>query len=259
MPGTTRPSATNRPRRQAMAGSAAQQPARPGSAPGRRVASGSAILLVAAALAAAPAGAGELRVTLTVPMPEVVDMTGIHKVLVTRFVIDQEIADFDLNREIVNGLRRELSRRTELDILDIEPPPLPEQPLRDLIANTGFWQRLASRYGADLVIAGRASFVVSDRSGFVQVDEISPVTGQRIRTSRFVDREAFTLDMNLFFLRGSTGALLYEDQLAADETYTGLFNDELSGVHTLFERLEDDIVGIIVPRPRTVQRILFTD
>jgi hypothetical protein len=242
VPGSTRPNANDRPRN-----------------PTVRSAAALALLLIAAALAGPPAGAGELRVTLTVPMPEVVDMTGISKVLVTRFVIDQEVPDFDLNREMVNGLRRELSTRTNLEILDIEPPPLPEQPLGDLIANTGFWQRLASRYGADMVIAGRAAFLVADRSGFVQVDEISPVTGQRVRRSRFVDREAFTLDMNLFFLRGSTGTLLYEDQFSADETYIGLMNDELSGVHTLFERLEDDIVGIIVPRPRTVQRILFTD
>ena len=240
MPGSTRPSATGRPRHRAAGRNAA-------------------VLLLAASLIGAPISAGEMRVTLTVPMPEVLDMTGIRKVLVTRFIIDQEVPDFDLNREIVNGLRRELSMRTKLEILDVEPPPLPEQPLRDLIANTGFWQRLASRYGADIVIAGRAAFLVTDRSGFVQVDEISPVTGQRVRRSRFIDREAFTLDMNLFFLRGSSGTLLYEDQFAADETYIGMFNDELTGVHTLFERLEDDIVGIIVPRPRTVQRILFTD
>lgn len=217
------------------------------------------VLLTALALGLSPLGAGTMRVTLTVPMPEALDMKGIKKVLVTRFVIDQEVPELDLNRELVNGIRRELSRRTNLEILDIEPPPLPEQPLPDLIANTGFWQRLASRYGADMVIAGRAAFLISDRSGFVQVDEISPVTGQRVRRSRFVDREAFTLDMNLFFLRGTSGALMYEDQFSADETYVGVFNDELTGVNTLFERLEDDIVGIIVPRPRTVQRILFTD
>lgn len=246
MPSSTRPIATGRPRHPAAVRSTA------GLAPY------AALLLIAAALVG-PVRAGVLHVTLTVPTPEVLDMSGIHKILVTRFVIDQEVPDFDLNREMVNGLRRDLRRRTNLEILDVEPPPLPEQPLRDLIANTGFWQRLASRYGADMVIAGRAAFFVSDRSGFVQRDEISPVTGQRIRRTRFEDREAFTLDLNLFFLRGSTGALLYEDQFAADETYIGLANDELSGVHMLFERLEDDIVGIIVPRPRTVQRNLFTD
>jgi len=258
VPGSTRPGATTRPRRQAARSAAPRRP-RPRGAARWVPAARAAVALIAMALFAAPATAGELLVTLTVPMPEVIDMAGIQKILVTRFVIDQEVPDLDLNREVVNGLRRELKRRTNLEILDVEPPPLPEQPLGDLVANTGFWQRLASRYGADMVITGRAAFVVSDRSGFVQVDEISPITGQRIRTTRFVDREAFTLDMNLFFLRGSTGTLLYENQFAADETYTGLFNDELSGVHTLFERLEDDIVGIIVPRPRTVQRVLFTD
>ena len=246
MPSSGRPMAAARPRHPAAARNAA------GLAPY------AALLLIAAALAG-PVRAGVVRVTLTVPTAEVLDMSGIRKVLVTRFVIDQEVRDFDLNREMVNGLRRDLRRRTNLEILDVEPPPLPEQPLRDLISNTGFWQRLASRYGADMVIAGRAAFLVSDRSGFVQRDEISPITGQRVRRTRFEDREAFTLDLNLFFLRGSTGVLLYEDQFTADETYIGLANDELSGVHTLFERLEDDIVGIIVPRPRTVQRNLFTD
>ena len=210
-------------------------------------------------VAGRPISGGVFRVTLTVPTPELIDMTGIRKVLITRLIIDQDVPQFDMNRELISMLRRELKSKTVLDILDVEPPPLPEQPLHDLLANTGFWQRLASRYDADLVISGKAGFTVSDRSGFVQVDEISRVTGQRVRRTRFVDREAFTLNLNLFFVRGATGTLLYEDHFAADETYLGLSNDELSGVHTLFERLEDDIVGIVVPRARTVQRNLFTD
>ncbi len=217
------------------------------------------LALAAGFCASSPAWSGVFRVSLTVPTPEMIDMRGIRRVLVTRFIVDHDVREFDMNRELVPMVRRGLRRETNLEILDIEPPPLPEQPIAELLANTGFWQRLASRYGADLVIAGRAGFVVSDRSGFVQVDEISPVTGQRIRRTRFVDRQAFTLDLSLFFIRGSTGSLLYEDHFTADETYDGTANDELTGVHTLYERLEDDIVGIIVPRARTVQRNLFTD
>ena len=46
------------------------------------------------------------------------------------------------------------------------------------------------------VLKGKAGFEVSDRSGYVQVDEISPLTGQRVRRTRFVDREGFN-DQNL--------------------------------------------------------------
>jgi len=34
------------------------------------------------------------------------------------------------------------------------------------------------------------------------MDEISPVTGQRVRRTRFVEREGFTLNLSLFFLEG---------------------------------------------------------
>ncbi len=110
MPSSTRPIATGRPRHPAAVRSTA------GLAPY------AALLLIAAALVG-PVRAGVLHVTLTVPTPEVLDMSGIHKILVTRFVIDQEVPDFDLNREMVNGLRRDLRRRTNLEILDVEPPP----------------------------------------------------------------------------------------------------------------------------------------
>ena len=242
---------------------AAAEPANRG---GRHVGAGRIVayrlgagLVLATLGAGGPVWSGVVRVTLNVPTRELIDMEGIRKVLVTRFIIDDDVPQFDMNRELISALRRGLRRGTSLEILDVEPPSLPEQPIADLLANTGFWRRLASRHDADLVIAGKAGFVVADRSGFIQVDEISPVTGQRVRRTRFIDREAFTLLLNLFFVRGSTGALLYEDHFAADETYTGLGNDELSGVHELFGRLEDDILGIVVPRSRTVQRNLFTD
>ena len=216
-------------------------------------------LLLAAGGGTGPALAKTMRVTIAVPMPSRLDMQGLRKILVTRFIVDKEVSEFDLNRESVALLRRELRKRTNLEILDVEPPPLPEQPLADLLANTGFWRKLAESHGADLVIAGKVSFEIADRSGYVQVDEISPVTGQRVRRTRFVDREGFNLALRLFFIRGSTGALLYEDQFTGENTLPGKGNDRLTGLFTIFEQFEDDVLGIVVPKTKTAQRNLFTD
>jgi len=207
----------------------------------------------------APAWAGTLRVAVPVPTPSRIDMQGLRKVLVTRLVVDKDLPEVDLNKEVVTLLRRELRKRTPLEVLDVEPPPLPEEPLPDLLANTGFWRRLAETNGADLVISGKVSFEISDRSGYTQQDEISPITGQRVRRTRFVDREAFNLSLNLFFIRGSTGQILYEDHFTAQNTVTGHGSDRLSALFTLFEQCEEDILGIVIARNRTVQRYLFTD
>jgi hypothetical protein len=199
------------------------------------------------------------RVTINAPMPARLDMTGIRKVLVTRFIVDKELPGVDLNKEVVAILRKDLRKKTNLDILDVEPPPLPEQPLKDLLANSGFWRRLAETNGADLILSGKVSFESADRSGYVTQDEISPVTGQRVRRTRFVDREGFTLTLNLFFLDGSTGRLLYEDQFTAENTLPGHGTDRLSALYTLFEQIEDDIVGIVVSKPRPAQRFIFSE
>lgn len=202
---------------------------------------------------------GQARVTISAPMPARLDMTGIRKLLVTRFIVDKEVSGVDLNKEIVSLMRKELHKRTNLDILDVEPPPLPEQPLSELLANSGFWRRLGETHGADLIIFGKVSYETFDRSGYVTMDEISPVTGQRVRRTRFVDREGFMLTPRLFFMDGATGRLLYEDQFSADNTVPGHGTDRLTALYALFEQFEDDVVSIVVPQPRPAQRVIFTE
>ena len=199
------------------------------------------------------------RVSLSVPMPARMSMDGLRTVLVTRFIIDRADAEVDINGELVPLLRRQLRRRSNLHVLDVAPPALPEQPIEQLLANTGFWRKLASKYDADLVIAGVVSFEVSDRSGFIQRDEISPLTGQRVRRTRFVDREGILLDQNMFFIRGSTGRLEYEDHMTGEDTIIGRGHDHLTTLFYMFEQFEDEILGIVVPSVKTVQRYLFTD
>lgn len=223
----------------------------------RRAAVVAVILLVAGA--PATIWAKTLRTTITVPVSSRLDLQGLRTILVTRLIVDKDLPDLDLNKEAVGLLRRELRKRTDLNVLDVEPPPLPEQPLPDLLANTGFWRKLAESHDADLVISGKVAFMVADRSGYVQIDEISPVTGQRVRRTRFVEREAFTLQLTLFFFRGSTGKLLYEDHFTGENTLNGAGNDRLASLFTVFEQIEDDVLGILVSTRKTAQRTLFTD
>jgi tetratricopeptide (TPR) repeat protein len=204
--------------------------------------------------------AGEVvRVTLTMPVSPRVDMQGLKRILVTRFRIEADAPDLDLNKELVNLLRRELRKQAQLEVSEAEPPTLPEQPFAELLTNSGFWRRMAGAHGADVLLTGQAGFSIADRSGFVQQDEISPLTGQRVRRTRFVEREAFLLDLRLFLIRGATGALLYEDHFTGENTVVGRASDRLSGLYGLFEQMEGEIMGIVAPRTKVAQRFLFEE
>ena len=208
--------------------------------------------------AAAGAKGDTVRVTLSVPTAQRLDMTGVHRVLVTQFVVDEEVGDINLGKELGEALRRDLRKKAALAVLDADPP-LPEQPMPELLTNTAFWKHLADQNEADLVISGETSFKTGDRSGYQQVDQISPLTGQRIRANRFVEKEAMILDLRLFFLRGNTGQLAYEDHFHGERTYDGVGNDRLTGVFDLFEEMSGDIRAIVAPGFRQVQRVLFTE
>lgn len=221
-------------------------------------------LLLAAALvitgvSPALAKINEIRVTLAVPMKERIDLDGMHTVLLTQLIVDKETPEVDLGRELVTSLRRDLKNGTSLQPVGDPAPALPEQPLQELLQNTGFWRRLADKYGADLIIAGETSYRTADRSGFQEVDAISPVTGQRIRRTVMVQREAFLLDLRLFFLRGSTGELLYEDHYNAENTRNGMGFDRLTSLIDLYEQMSNDILGVVSSRPQTVQRTIFSE
>lgn len=218
-----------------------------------------ALALLLAGITPALAKINEIRVTLAVPMKERIDLTGMRTVLLTQLIVDQETPDVDLGRELVESLRRDLRKWTTLQPVGDPAPPLPEQPLKELLANTGFWRRLADKYGADLVVAGETSYRTADRSGFQEVDAISPVTGQRVRRTVMVQREAFLLDLRLFFLRGSTGELLYEDHYNSETTRNGMGYDRLASLLDLYEQMANDILGVVSSQPQNVQRTIFSE
>ncbi len=219
-------------------------------------------LLAFALLLGLPLGAltaGTVQVQVSLPVPERVDMTGIDSILVTRAVLLNDNPKVDMNKETVGLLRRELRKRTRLHVLDVEAPPLPEQPLDELARNPEFWKDLAAKYGADMVLTGSLKYEITDRSSFVTEDIISPVTGQRIRRTRFADREGFQVVFHVYFLRGRDGVLLYDDEFSEDTTVDGKGNDPLTVLFTMFEHIESDMFGIIASKQKVESRTLFTD
>jgi hypothetical protein len=219
-------------------------------------------LLLPAACCLLPFGgisAGTVEVKVTLVLPERIEMTGIDNVLVTRLVLLTDNPKVDLNREMTGLLKRELRKKTPLQVLDVEPPPLPEQSLEELTADAPFWKEMGDKYGADLILTGSLGYDITDRSGFVQEDFISPVTGQRIRRTRFADREGFEMHLHLYFLKGRSGKLVYDDKFSEDTTMEGRGNDPLTALFAMFEHIESDVMGIIAHKEKTETRTLFTE
>ncbi len=224
----------------------------------RRTSPACAPLIALMLSCAAPALAGVVEVQVALPSPQKIDTQGMKRLLVGGFRTNDH-PSVDLDRELNHNLRELFQKKTSFEVLDVDPLPLPEQPIEEAIRNTAYWKRLGERFNADLIVGGTLRFESTDQSGFVEQDVISQLTGQRLRQSRWAEREGFTMDLGLYFFRGSSGELLYEDHFTEETVYDGKSNDDLSILFQLMDRVSESILGIITPRTRTEMRYLFTE
>jgi hypothetical protein len=215
-------------------------------------------LLAAAFAGAPPVAAGVVKVSISLPLPARLDTTGVQTILVVNY-LENEHPDINLSNEVVRLLRRLLAKGTTFRVLDVPPPNLPEQNLADLIHNREYWREVGRRYGADLILSGQVDFEVVDQSGFVQEDYVSPVTGERVRRTRYAERESFGLKLDLLVLRGATGDLAYQDHYEEDALFEGKSTDHFQVLFDLVGRLEPEILGILTGHSRQETRYLLNE
>ncbi|MCZ6670591.1 MAG: hypothetical protein O6947_06140 [Acidobacteria bacterium] len=197
-------------------------------------------------------------VTVHLPVPQKIDLEGIRKVLVTDFSVEREDPTMDVGLEINRLIRRELAKYTSLEILDMVPPSIPEQAMADLLQNRSFWRQLARANDADLIITGGIEFDVTDRSGFVEETGVSPTTGQRVRSTRFRERQGYRLGLDLAFIHGLSGDVLYENRFIEEITIDGKSSDHLSILFRMFERIRPEVLAVVAPQKKTEERVLLS-
>ncbi len=216
------------------------------------------VAIIALGAPVAPLRASVVEVEVQIPMSEKVDTTGMVRLLVGGFRSGSH-PSVDLDAETIEALRSMLRKNTRFEVLDVETMPLPEQPLEDAIRNAAYWKRLSQRYNADLIIGGTVEFVAIDESGFMEQDYISDLTGHRQRHTVWVERESFKMDLRLYFFRGASGELIYEDVFSESTMFIGKGNDDLTILHESIDAVGEGILSIITPRTRTETRYLFTE
>jgi hypothetical protein len=199
-----------------------------------------------------------ISVRIRLPVAAKLDTTGIRRILVGGFLYNDS-PHLNPEQEMVELLREELEKHTTFLILEDPAPSLPEQRLEDLKQNALFFQAMGEEYRADLIISGQVTFAAVDRSGFVTQEYISPMTGRRSIRSVYVDRTGYTLRLDLIYMRGADGMLLYDTSFFQDEIVLTDESDPLSIFFILSERFNDGFLGILLPQIRTEVRYLLND
>jgi hypothetical protein len=209
---------------------------------------------------------GVLReVQLSLPVRSKLAFTGHEKLYIGPFVRERKGDEkgpdlaFDVSAEFERYLRKLLRKESKFVLIPtlegLRPPTA--DPLR-LTKSSDFWRELGTRSTADYVVAGSIDFEVQDRTAYKMEPYESPVTGQTFYRQVLVEQTGFTYDIMLNVYDGRTGALVYGQPLKDFQEKPERNFDEFTGMFSNLFALENQLIGVFVPRTVKTTRVLFT-
>jgi len=211
------------------------------------------------------AAAGTREVSLSLPLKPKLALTGRERIYLGPFLREAAGDEagpklrFDVAAEFDRYLRRLLRKETKLNLLpalpDVEPPTLDTL---ELPKRSDFWRELGRRSGADYIVAGSIDFRVEDRSGYKTEEYTSPLDGRTYYRQVMVEQTGFTYDILLLVLDARTGQPVLEEPLKDFQERQERSFDEFTGMFANLFALENQLIGIFVPRTVKSKRVIFT-
>jgi len=218
-------------------------------------------------LFALPAAAGVVEVQLKLPLKPKLNVTGSEKVVIAPFVIvaseergkPDRAAKVDVQSEFARYLRKQISKSTKLEIVELPSTRLPSSDLKLLEANRDFWKDLGARTGADLIISGSIDFDIRDKAGYKTEEYVSPVDGRTYYRQVLVESTGFVFDIIITVFNADTGEKIAEENFRDFKEFDQRNYDEILGLFENLRALETQLLGLFVAQESSTTRYVFTN
>lgn len=243
-------------------------------------------LVVGAAALAATGCTSFYEVAIDTPLQSKIDVGEFRRVLVAGFVTELSDEDVDLQSETVRLLQNQLRAGAKLQVLEPDHPPLMdalEKTLEEMggggtyteaekeryrlegdriLQDAEFWRRVGEEFQNPLIVTGKVGFESQNRSGFQAEESVvrDPRTSRQrvVRGNRYLERTAFSLNIDFHFVNGRTGETLHKEKFSEEVLYG---EDQkvspLSSYFDLMDRLLPNFLGIISPQRVRGTRVLL--
>jgi hypothetical protein len=216
-------------------------------------------------LVAATAAAGVREVELALTIRSKLALSGNEKIYLGPFLressADEAAPDlkFDVAAEFERYLRRLLRREGKFALAPTqEGLRVPTNDPLALAKDSEFWRALGAQTGVDFIVAGSIDFRVENTTMPTTERYESPVDGRTYYRQRLVEQTGFSYDIMLSVFDARTGALLFQEPLKDTKQVQESKFDEFTGMFTNLYSLENQLIGIFVPRTVKSKRVLMT-
>ena len=141
--------------------------------------------------------------------------------------------------------------------LRLAPPEEPASDPLELAQRADFWREIGTRTDADYIVAGSIDFEVQDRTGYKTEEYTSPIDGRTYYRQVLVEQTGFGFDILLRVYDGRSGLQVLEEPLKDFQERPERNFDEFTGMFGNLYALENQLIGVFVPRTVKSRRMLF--
>jgi hypothetical protein len=168
-------------------------------------------------------------------------------------------AKVDVQAEFARYLRKQITKSTKLDVIDVGPTKLPASTMKELEGNRDYWRQLAASSGADFILTGVIDFDVEDKAGYRTEEYVSPIDGRTYYRQVLVESTGFVFDIVVAIFSGETGEKVAEENFRDFKEFDQRNYDEVLGLFENLRALETKLIGIFASQETTATRFLFTN
>lgn len=213
----------------------------------------SALLLFSLTLLAACGGQPAYRqIRLEIPTYSPLHLEEFNQAVICGFLVVQEPAGIDLNKETSEYFRSEIQRKLHFQVM-VQPVTLENE---ELFRKPDFWRSLAPGSSRVLYVTGRAQLtrerrkVVVDRDKEDVEDPFAPQKG-------IAERTIFSLDLHVYLIRADNGEVMFDRDFKETRAYVNPNQRTDFAFYDLVQRAKAKLFRPIMSEERMQERYLI--
>lgn len=213
----------------------------------------SALLLFSLTLLAACGSQPAYRkIRMEIPTYSPLHLEDFNQAVISGFLVGQEPAGIDLNKEISEYFRSEIQRKLHFQVM-VQPISLENE---ELFRNPDFWRSLAPGSSRVLYVTGRAELTRETRKAVVDRDE-EDIEDPFARHKGIAERTIFSLDLHVYLIRGDNGEVMFDRDFKETRAYVNPNQRADFAFYDLVQRAKAKLFRPIMSEERMQERYLI--
>jgi hypothetical protein len=193
------------------------------------------------------------KLRVEIPRKTPFSLQAFDEIIVTPFLVKEENADFDLNKELVEYFVGELKRKTENAVLTQDIGLDAEEKF----TSSTFWKNLQEESTGKLYMTGSAEYTQETRKALLKKAKKryeDPFPSQ----SRLEERKFFSLNLNLYLIDAQTGEPLYTREFKETKAYDNPNQTAYFAFFDLVQQVKEKLLRTVLGAEQIQERYLIT-